>query len=205
MMKNKKEIKRILVEEAYQALLNNLLYAKDNNKVIAVTSSTYQENKSNIIANLSRRMTCNDKKILLIDCDNRNSQIDKIFRISNDIGVSNLKSLNGDYSKLITQFKGIDIVTSGEVVGCPSITYASKEFMDFMEYSKLNYDYILLDTPPILDYSDIVAVSKYIDGILLVACKDVTSKVNINDAIKVINSNNMNLIGSIFSGASYRK
>ena len=105
------------VTEAYKTLRTNIQYSNlDNNlKVILVTSSTQSEGKTSTSSNLAISMAQSDKKVLLIDCDLRRSNVHKLFHILNVKGLTNVLAENMDYHEILNSvgIPNLDILTSG--------------------------------------------------------------------------------------------
>lgn len=159
------------VSEAYRTLRTNIQFSSFDNEldIILVTSSGPMEGKSVTSANLALAMAEVGKRVLLIDCDLRKPSIHKKFNISNNKGLSNL---------LIGQFKFDDvaqkytenmyILTSGTVPPNPSEMLASNKMKLFLEEAKSKFDYIIIDSPPVVAVTDAQLLSTMVGGVLLV-------------------------------------
>ncbi|HHU17210.1 MAG TPA: CpsD/CapB family tyrosine-protein kinase [Clostridiales bacterium] len=160
------------VTEAYKTLRTNIQYSNlDNNlKVILVTSSTQSEGKTSTSSNLAISMAQSDKKVLLIDCDLRRSNVHKLFHILNVKGLTNVLAENMDYHEILNSvgIPNLDILTSGPKPPNPSEILGSTRMEAFMERVSKEYDVIILDAPPILPVADAMVLSKLADGIILV-------------------------------------
>ena len=170
--KNKKRTTRLIgspsikapVTEAYKTLRTNIQYSNlDNNlKVILVTSSTQSEGKTSTSSNLAISMAQSDKKVLLIDCDLRRSNVHKLFHILNVKGLTNVLAENMDYHEILNSvgIPNLDILTSGPKPPNPSEILGSTRMEAFMERVSKEYDVIILDAPPILPVADAMVLSK---------------------------------------------
>ena len=178
--KNKKRTTRLIgspsikapVTEAYKTLRTNIQYSNlDNNlKVILVTSSTQSEGKTSTSSNLAISMAQSDKKVLLIDCDFRRSNVHKVFHILNVKGLTNVLAENLDYHEILNSvgLPNLDILTSGPKPPNPSEILGSARMEAFIKKVSEEYDVIILDAPPILPVADSMVLSRLADGIILV-------------------------------------
>ena len=178
--KNKKRTTRLIgspsikapVTEAYKTLRTNIQYSNlDNNlKVILVTSSTQSEGKTSTSSNLAISMAQSDKKVLLIDCDFRRSNVHKVFHILNVKGLTNVLAENLDYHEILNSvgLPNLDILTSGPKPPNPSEILGSTRMEAFIKKVSEEYDVIILDAPPILPVADSMVLSRLADGIILV-------------------------------------
>lgn len=160
------------VSEAYKILRTNIQFSSfdEKLKVILVTSAGPGEGKSTTAANLAVVMAQSGSKTLLIDCDQRKSSIHRLFGLSNTYGLSDLLS-DEDNSKSAIVDSGVEnlqVLTSGTKSPNPSELLGSRKMNQFMDSLREEYDYIILDAPPILIVTDAQIISKYSDGCLLV-------------------------------------
>lgn len=157
--------------EVFRGIRTNIEYANidTDKKVIMVTSSKMGEGKSTIITNLAISFAqLEQKKILLVDCDLRRPNLHKIFNISNSNGLTDILLRNKDMDECIKKVNGIELITSGDTPKNPSEILASKRMKNFVEKIKNNYDYIFIDTPPIVVVTDAEVLSSICDGAVLV-------------------------------------
>lgn len=161
------------VSEAYKTLRTNLQFSSfdEKVKVILITSSGPGEGKSTTAANLAVVMAQSGSKTLLIDCDQRRPRLHKIFGLSNAAGLSNFLAEEVSFESTVmeTGIENLQVLTAGVKPPNPSELLGSKKMNQFVSCLKERYDYIILDTPPILLVTDAQILSKYADGCLLVA------------------------------------
>ena len=159
------------VSEAYRTIRTNLQFAgvdKDL-KIIEVTSTVPDEGKSTVIASLAVVLAQAGKKTLLMDCDFRNPTQHKIFNIRNK-GVSDCIATGGnfeDYKKSSGQ-ENLDLFPAGPVAPNPSELLTSEKMKSMLAEFRETYDYVLIDTPPILPVTDAAALASRVDGVVLV-------------------------------------
>ncbi len=142
-----------------------------NVKRILITSSIMGEGKSFVSANLAASFAQNNKKVLLIDCDLRRGVVHRRFGVKNK-GLSNLIARNdlaalSDYINK-TNVKNLDVITRGTVPPNPSELLNSRVFKVLLNILDGQYDYIILDCPPVTNLPDTLIVSNYADKALIV-------------------------------------
>lgn len=165
------------VSEAYRTIRTNLQFAGVDKplKTILLTSATPNEGKSTVIASLAIVMAQAGHKVVLLDCDFRNPTQHKMFGLPNK-GLSNCVATDGDYHEILQHIdqENLDILTSGPVAPNPSEILMSHKMSTLLERLKEEYDYVLIDTPPVMLVTDAAAISSKVDGIIMV----VASKAN---------------------------
>ena len=128
-------------------------------------------------------------KTLIIDGDMRKPTQHYHFETSNYDGLSNLIIGNSDFDKAIrsTRVKNLDLLTSGPIPPNPSELIASKRFKKIFEHLQKEYDFILIDTPPIISVTDAQVFLQYVPNCMLIID---AQKNNRNEVKKLNNSLN---------------
>lgn len=160
------------VSEAYRILRTNIQFSSPDKKIqsILITSSGPSEGKTTTSVNLAVTMAQSGNKTILIDCDQRKPKVHKLISITNQIGLSNLLIGEVTMEKAIVKsgVEGLDILPAGTRPPNPSELLASEKMQSLIERLKTKYDYIILDTPPVIMVTDAQIISKYADGSILV-------------------------------------
>ncbi|MDY3959727.1 CpsD/CapB family tyrosine-protein kinase [Romboutsia timonensis] len=190
------------ISESYKSIRTNIEFSNlDNNiKVIMATSAQPNEGKSTFLSNLAISFSnLENKKILLLDCDLRKPSIYKIFNISNAHGLTDILVKNESIKECINKKHGLDIITAGTIAHNPSEILASRKMKKFLESIRENYDYIFIDTPPILMFTDAEILSKISDGtILVIGCGEVDRN-NVKLSKDKLDNLNVNIIGAVIN------
>ena len=192
-----------IVSESFRTLKTNIQYSSPDKKykVIVVTSANPGEGKTFVSSNLALTLAQGDKKVMLIDCDFRKPNIHRKFRLSNSNGLSEiLVSEKIDPSAIKSYNENLDITTSGHMPPNPVEALASDKMCNFLEELKKDYDYVILDTPPVLFVSDAQVLSTKADGTILVAKINKTKRNEIKEAYLRLKSVNANVIGTVLNG-----
>ena len=158
--------------EAYKVIRTSIQFAKAGNslKTIAITSCTPDEGKSTTAANLAIVLTQTGKRVLLMDCDMRNPTVHKNFKLSNKVGLSSCISLGTALAEAVqeTEIENLDALTSGVIPPNPSELLGSERMQHILARAQEEYDYVLLDTPPVLPVTDTLVLGSLVDGLILV-------------------------------------
>lgn len=158
--------------EAYRVIRTGIQFAQAGKELqtIALTSCTPNEGKSTTIANLAVVLTQAGKSVLLIDCDMRNPTVHKNFNLSNKVGLSSCISMDTALSDAVqkTSIEGLYALTGGVIPPNPSELLGSEQMKNVLQRAKEQYDYVLIDTPPVMPVTDALIVSRFVDGMILV-------------------------------------
>ena len=167
------------VSEAYRTIRTNIKFsniAGQELKTIMLTSATPNEGKSTTISNLAVVMAQAGHSVVLCDCDFRNPTQHKIFGLHNK-GLSNCVATGSNVMDIIqqTSVPNLYVLTSGPVAPNPSELLASQNMVDILEELKQHFDYVLVDTPPVMPVTDAAVVSAKVDGTILVIASGAVS------------------------------
>lgn len=158
--------------EAYRVIRTSIQFAQAGKelKTLAVTSCTPNNGKSMTAANLAVVLTQAGKSVLLIDCDMRNPTVHKNFNLSNKVGLSSCISMGTALSDAVqkTSIEGLYALTGGVIPPNPSELLGSEQMKNVLQRAKEQYDYVLIDTPPVMPVTDALIVSRFVDGMIFV-------------------------------------
>lgn len=195
--------------ESYKQLRTNIKFALSttDNKVFEVSSSFMGEGKSITSANLAIAMAQSGSKILLMDCDLRKPAQHRIFKIKNESGVSNLIGKMVTLDKVIHKdvVPGLDLITSGELPPNPAEMVSSQKMGELLKELSEQYDYIIVDTPPINVVVDALEMSRFTSGLVLVCRQGVTLYDDIKHSVASARQLKVNLLGIILNGTENSK
>ena len=182
---------------------------KENGSVILSTSSIKGEGKTITAFNIAASYVATGKKVLLIGADLRNPQVHKLLNIdrkSNTIGLSNLLSnpsikFSSDYVKHSFLFdKPIDIMLSGPIPPNPAELLGSDTFSSLLANFKESYDYVIIDSAPLVLVSDTIPILKHADLVLYTVRANHTDKKLAPFFNSLVNDKKVNNIGVVLNG-----
>lgn len=191
--------------EQYKLLRANLSFTLPEDKkcpIVGVTGAMRGEGKSTTAVNLSYVLAESGKKVLLIDGDLRIPSIAKKMRIDGNVGLTDL--LRGGETVQMSNFKSLYynnwyIMPSGPLPPNPSELLGSRRMENVLKTLSSNFDYIILDLPPVNIVSDALTVSKYIDGMIVVVREDYTEKKELETCFRQLKLSDVNVLGCVIN------
>ncbi|MFT6417552.1 MAG: capsular exopolysaccharide synthesis family protein, partial [Dokdonia sp.] len=171
------------ISEAFRGIRSGLQFLYKTKKLegaktVLVTSSVSGEGKTFTSINIASVFALSGKKTVLVGLDLRKPKIFDDFELTNDMGVVNYLIGQSTLSE-IRQDSGIshlDIILAGPIPPNPSELLISDRMKMFMDELKANYDYIILDTPPVGLVSDALEVLPYADATIYMVRQGYTKK-----------------------------
>ncbi len=193
--------------EAYRALRTNIQFSSVDKeiKTIVVTSSGASEGKSSTASNLASAFAQTGKKVLLIDADLRKPRQHKIFEISNHHGVSSILAKSKKKNEVIQKLGDIHVITSGPIPPNPAEMLGSEKMKELIASLKEEYDYVIIDTPPIAYVTDSALLASFCDGTILVVSAGETSKKAALYAKEQLEKVSANLLGAVMTKIPLKK
>lgn len=197
--------------EQYKLLRANLAFTlppKEGCAIIGVTSSMRGEGKSTTAVNLSYVLAEAGNKVLLIDGDLRIPSVAKKMRLANSPGLTDCLRASDPSSVQVIEAPNIKnwfILPSGTLPPNPSELLGSQRMEQVLQVLAKNYDYIIVDLPPVNLVSDAIAISKYIDGMLLVVREDYTEKQELEHCVRQLELSSVKVLGCVMNESNNGK
>jgi capsular exopolysaccharide synthesis family protein len=195
--------------EAVRGIRTQLLFSTKNkdHQVIQVTSPMGGDGKSTVTANLAVALARADKRVVLVDCDFRKPRVHKIFDLpDNGVGLASVVADQSDLGDAI-QSAGVDnlsLLPCGPRPSNPAELLTNPRFQEVLADLRASYDYVLLDTPPVLAVTDPSAVAPRADGVILVVRMTPDAGPNAERAKEELAAVNARLLGVIVNASSAR-
>lgn len=196
------------VAEAYRGIRTSLFYSIPANTVrtLAVTSCRPQEGKTTTCSNLALSIAQTGKRVMLIDGDLHRPMLHRTLCIERRAGLTSI--LVGECSwrdaverieinKETEQF--LDVITSGPASPNPSELLGSVQMREFVEEMQKDYDWVIIDTPPVLFVSDASVMSVLCDGVIVVVKSGTSTRTLLHRAREQLDSVSANILGSILN------
>ena len=195
--------------EAYRKLELNIRMAGIDKpiRVIQSTSATPQDGKTTTAINLAAVYAEKGKKVIILDFDLRRPKIQRAFHKSNDTGFYDF-IVNEDkdiHDLIIHDESGIDLLLTGPRFSYPHIVLQSQKVLKLMEDLRKEYDYIIVDTPPVLSVTDELVASKFVDGVLYVVAYNQTKREDAKVGLQQLQEYDANVIGGVLANIDVKK
>lgn len=191
-----------LSREAYKTLRTNVQFCGTDIKVVAITSSIPNEGKSMVSFNLAASMAESGQKVLFIDADLRKSVLIGRYKISTAIkGLTQYLSGVEQKSDIIyrTNFDNLDVVLSGPVPPNPAELLVGDRYEELLEYARNNYDYVIIDTPPIGRVIDAAIIAQKTDGVIFLISQGSISYKFAQKQIEQMKKSGCRILGGIIN------
>jgi capsular exopolysaccharide synthesis family protein len=188
--------------EAYRMLRTNLFYARVDTppKVIVLTSVGRGEGKSTTVANLGVTLAQAGKSTLILDCDLRRPAQHKVFRTRNMKGLVDV--LVGDQvpQEVWTEpIPNLKLMPAGAPPPNPAEILTSRRLTEFLGRVRQQFDYVLVDTPPIGYVAEAAGLAANGDGVLLILDSQHTRKGALRQALRRLRSVGANVLGTVMN------
>ena len=202
-----------MAAEAYRALRTNLSYVNPARppRVIVLTSALSGDGKTTSASNLAVTLAQQNKRVLLIDAETRRGNLHTLFGIEAQPGFFDLlygQATPGECIRRVA-LEGtghLDVLPSG---GAPNANAAdllvAGRLAPFFERLRSQYDYVIIDTPPLNLFSDAALIGTHADATLLVARADRTERQALRFAVLQLQHVQANLAGAILNGVDLRR
>lgn len=190
--------------ESFRAIRTRVQFSKPDKdllKTIVITSPAPQEGKTFITVNLAGSFAQTEKKTLLVDCDLRKPRIHRIFDAQKDPGLIDYLVGNKTLDEIIhkSELKNLYYITSGTIPPNPAEMLESKQMDEFLALVRDKYDYVIIDSPPIIAVTDAEILTKKVDGTVLVVASEITEHRMMERAEQLIRHDNATLIGTVLN------
>jgi len=189
--------------EAFRKLRTNLQFLTVDHppRVIVVTSASPNEGKSTTAINIALSLAESEKNVVLIDGDLRRPRLAKYLDVVGSVGVSTLLSGAAPLIEVLqkTKFPGLTVLTSGPTPPNPSELLGSKAAEKMLSDLRAKFDYVIIDSAPLLAVTDGAILSAKSDGALIVVRAGQTKRDQLARAIEILNDVGATLLGSVLT------
>ena len=204
---NLPEVKDYRLTEGLNQLKTNLAFCGKDIKVITITSSVQNEGKSSVAFDLSKTMAEGGKKILMVDADLRKSVLAAKYHIQGiDKGLSHYLTGQAEIEDIIyeTETEGFYLSVAGPLSPDPTSLLDSDQFQKFIDKVREDYDYVIIDAPPLGVVIDAAIIGKYCDGAVLVIEQGVIKRKVVQDVIKQLKRGKVRILGAVLNKVDER-
>jgi capsular exopolysaccharide synthesis family protein len=172
-------------------------------RVITITSPNPHEGKTVSSLNLAITLTAKDHRCIIMDCDLRKPMVHRVFKDKRGRGLADHLTGGATLVDVVrpTQVPSLYYISAGSTPPNPNKLFASESFGKMVEQLRDEFEYILLDCPPILGFADARSISSHTDGVILIFKHHCTTREAGQMAVQLLNHNNRRILGVILSMA----
>lgn len=191
------------IAEAFRKLRTNLQFVSVDNppRVIVVTSSMPSEGKSTTAINLALALAEAEHKVVLVDGDMRRPTLHKYLGLVGPVGFSTVLSGAAQLDEALqkTRFPGLTVLTSGTVPPNPSELLGSQLARKLLTELRSNFDYVIVDSTPLLAVTDAAILGAGADGVLMIARYGQTRREQLTHAVENLRNVGAPLLGTVLT------
>jgi len=189
--------------EAFRAVRTNVLFssADEGPKVIVVTSAGPGEGKTLVASNLAVAMAQAAQRVLLMDADMRRPRVHSLFGIAQEPGLSNVLVGNAKPSDAvrITTVPGLWAMPAGMIPPNPAELIGSKRFKEFLGTLGQHFDFVIVDTPPVMAVTDSSIAAHVATGLIFVLGAEMTTRHTAQRAVEQLSHARPKFLGAILN------
>jgi polysaccharide biosynthesis transport protein len=176
-------------------------------KVIMVTSTRPTEGKSSVSTLMAITFALNGSRVLLMDADLRRPSVHLRFRIGKGLGLSSLLSGKITPREAIVEWPelpNLHLLTSGPVPPLPSELLGSKQMEDLLGALRADYDFVIIDTPPVLAVTDAAILGRLTDAVILIVRYGTVQRHVVRRSIDMLDRSGSHLLGVAINGVDFK-
>lgn len=189
--------------EAYRKLRTNLQFLAVDNppRVLVLTSSVPREGKSTTAINIALALAEAEHSVILVDGDMRRPTLHKYLDLVATVGFSTVLSGGATLDEALqkTRFPGLSVLTSGTIPPNPSELLGSQVARNLLKELRSRFDYVVVDTTPLLAVTDAAILAAASDGVFIMARYGQTKRDQISHSVSSLESVGAPLLGAVFT------
>jgi polysaccharide biosynthesis transport protein len=190
--------------ESFRSLRTSLVFTNGGNgkRMIAVTSTQPLEGKTTTACNLAVALALGGSRVMLIDGDMRRPGLHRTMGLQNEIGLSHILTGQARVREAVqrTSEPNLYVMTAGRTPPNPSELLSSSRMQNLIANLQAGpFDWVIIDTPPVLAVTDAVIIAPYVSGTVFVVGAEMTRRAHVERAIETIQSGKPNIIGAVLN------
>ena len=189
--------------EALKTIRTNVLFSstEDGMRSLVVTSAGPGEGKSLVASNLAVALAQTGQRVLLVDADMRRPRVHEIFNVSQEPGLSNILTGHSAPNQALrkSQVPGLWLLAAGVIPPNPAELLGSARFEDFVSSLGSHFDWVVIDTPPVMVVADSSIVANQASGVVFVVAADKASRQSAQAAVEQLHSSEATILGSVLN------
>jgi len=205
---NNDEVNAQLVTEAYQNLRTSLIFARkdERGQIVLVTGAAPQEGKTTTLVNLGKLMASSGERTVVLDFDLRRAQLHSRLGLTREPGVTDLFARHQTLDTLIrhTRIPNLAALTAGPLPPNPPALLARRALAELLEILRAQYEWILLDSPPLASVTDALLLARHADHVVVVVQHNKVDKRVVKRHLAVLRKATPNVLGVVLNGVDVR-
>lgn len=189
--------------EAIKAIRTNLLFssAEESSKSVVVTSTGPGEGKTVVSTNLAIALAQAGQRVLLMDCDMRRPRVHTLLSVEGEPGLSNVMVGDAKASDAVqkTPTQNLWVLPAGKHPPNPAELLGSKRFREFTKNLAEHFDWIILDSPPVMAVTDAVVVAHHAHGTVFVVGAEMTHRGTARQALDQLDTAKARFFGVVLN------
>jgi capsular exopolysaccharide synthesis family protein len=190
--------------EAFRALRTSLVFSSgsEGTRVIALTSAQPLEGKTTTACNIAIALAYGGSRVLLIDADMRRPNVSRTLGIENTLGLSHLLTGRATARQAIrrTNVQNLWVMTAGMTPPNPSELLSSERMQTLITNVQSGpFDWVLIDTPPVLAVADAVIVAPWVSGVVFIIGSEMTQRRLVERAVETLQASRPHILGAVLS------
>ncbi len=195
-----------MFSESYRNLRSALLflpYEGERPKTLLITSALPNEGKSTIAANLAKSLALGGSRVLLVDGDMRKGKLHTMLELREGPGFSDLLANPALHEKVMqtNSLSNLKFVPRGTGSDSPGDLLLKPELDNLLAKWRQEFDYVLIDSPPVFAADDVTALANKVDGTLFVVRRRFSSEKAVREALELLLRRQARVLGLVFNRA----
>jgi len=195
--------------ESYRAVRTALYFSTrgQGRTLIQVTSPNQGDGKSTLAANLAVSIAQSGKNVLLVDADLRRPHVGRLFGVTNPVGFAAVLGGLAEPNEAIcpTLVPGLSILPAGTTPPNPSELLTGPRLREVLEWLRERYDYVIVDTPPLLAVTDPGVVASQVDGVIMTVRPTKKNRVEAKRAKEILSNLGVNIFGVVVNALDHTR
>jgi capsular exopolysaccharide synthesis family protein len=197
-----------VISESYRTIRSALLLSQAEKppQVLLFTSACPGEGKTVTALNLAIALAQDDHSVLLIDADLRKGRCHKLMHVKNHRGLTEVLTGALSFERSIhkTAVDGLSFISRGALPPSPPDLLGSRKMREVVDVLREGFDFILIDSPPLMGISDAAVLSGLSDGVLLVVCSQKTSAATAGRALERLEAVRAHVLGVVLNRVDFK-